>query len=202
MSGLADLDLWLFRLGNAAGAARWLDAFFLWLTAPPHRVLWLVGLAALIGGVGGRRGRSAVLLALLAVALSDLVSSQVLKPVFDRLRPCFALPESTLLLARQARSGSFPSSHAANSFAAAVALFGASRALGWAGLLLAGLISYSRVYLGVHYPSDSLAGALIGSSISLLLRWLRTWLPALSRPGKTSRGSLRRSRPGPFRPIG
>lgn len=172
MAWLSDLDLWLFRLGNAAGAARWLDAFFLWLTAPPARVLIFLLLAAALAIFGGRRGRAAVLLIVLAVTIADVAGAQLLKPGLDRLRPCFALPEATLLLPRQAHSPSFPSNHAANSFAAAVALFSVSPILGVGGILIAGLITYSRLYLGVHYPSDLLGGALLGSGIALALKRL------------------------------
>jgi undecaprenyl-diphosphatase len=201
MSALAPLDVWLFRAGNAAGAAAWLDAFFVWLTAPPARALWLAGLAVAIGGLGGRRGRAAVLLAALAVGLADLAAAELLKPGLDRLRPCFALPEAALLLPRQAHSPSFPSSHAANAFAAAFLLCRVSRALGAAAVVAAGLIAYSRVYVGVHYPSDLLGGALLGTAVSLALgplhpattRWL-AWLEA----GVWSRF---RSRSGSNRPI-
>lgn len=172
MTWFRDLDLWLFRLGNAAGAAGWLDSFFLWLTAPPARGLIFLLLAAALAILGGRRGRAAILLIVLAVTIADLAGAQLLKPGLDRLRPCFALPEATLLLPRQAHSPSFPSNHAANAFAAAVVLFTVSRTLGIGGILVAGLIAYSRVYLGVHYPSDLLGGALLGLFISLALNRL------------------------------
>jgi undecaprenyl-diphosphatase len=169
---IADIDLWLFRLANAGGASPWLDRFFLWLTAPPARGWIFVLLALALSVFGGRRGRAAVLVMLAAVAATDLTAAELVKPALDRLRPCFALPEVSLLLPRQAHSPSFPSSHAANAFAVAVLLFPVSRSLGVGGILIAALIAYSRLYLGVHYPSDLLGGTVLGILIALACKRL------------------------------
>ena len=201
-TGVTELDVALFRVMNAAGSARWLDAFFLWLTAPPHRNLLLASLVLALSVLGGRRARTALLLGLIAVGLSDLVAAQLVKPWIDRLRPCFALPDVTLLLPRQARSPSFPSNHAANAFAVAVALRAWGRVPFLVGCGIAALVAYSRVYLGVHYPFDALGGALLGSGISLMLLHLRGsargfhWplpAPAVRRRGQEARVSRRKS---------
>jgi undecaprenyl-diphosphatase len=112
-----------------------------------------------------RRERLALVLALgAAVAASDLVGAQVLRPLFGRMRPCFALPPGTFRwLAASSDVGSLPSLHASNFFALAVVARAARRALGTAALLLALAVSWSRVYVGVHWPSDVVAGAAWGA---------------------------------------
>src|SRR5208282_6038251 len=107
-----------------------------------------------------------------AVLLSDWLGNE-LKNAIMRIRPCKAL-ENVRLLVGCTSSGSMPSNHAANSFSYAITLFYLTRnRIGIAArlypLALASLVALSRVYVGVHYPSDIIAGALLGASVSLLL---------------------------------
>ncbi|MBK8230517.1 MAG: phosphatase PAP2 family protein [Candidatus Eisenbacteria bacterium] len=164
MNELQGLDVALFRAANGAHAP-FLDLVFLFLTKPPYRALLFAVLAALLIWRGGAKGRRAAITLVFVILVADQLSATLLKPWFDRVRPCFALDEVRLLLPRQARSPSFPSSHATNAFAAAVVLWPVSRALRWAALVLAALVAYSRVYVGVHYPSDILGGAILGATV-------------------------------------
>jgi undecaprenyl-diphosphatase len=145
-------------------------------------------MAVLVVRLRGRAGVWAVLLAGLAVGITDLVVAEVVKPWVDRLRPCFALPDVRLLIPRQPHSPSFPSSHAANCFAIATVL--ATLGPGFARIcfLVAALVALSRVYLGVHYPLDILAGALLGLGVGAGVRAL---------PGSLAAAGSRR---GPKRP--
>lgn len=104
----------------------------------------------------------------LCVMIADMISSQIVKKKVQRLRPC----QETLLsydvapLVTCGSGYSFPSSHAANHFAIAFFLF-FSRKLSssWIKvvfLIWAGIISYAQIYVGLHYPLDILAGALLG----------------------------------------
>lgn len=99
-----------------------------------------------------------------AVGGADFISSHLLKPLFDVARPCMALPDVHLLTGCS-NSGSFPSSHAANSFAVASVLGFYDRRLWAFALPIALMVCFSRPYLGVHYPSDVAAGGLLGLGV-------------------------------------
>lgn len=119
---------------------------------------------------GGKPGRAAAFLLIPLIAVSDQISSNVIKGLFMRPRPCHllngaAVVEGVRLLVGCGGGYSFPSSHAVNHFAAATLLSryypGAARYLfGYAAL-----IALSRVFVGVHYPLDVIGGALIGLGV-------------------------------------
>ncbi|MFC6223219.1 phosphatase PAP2 family protein [Hymenobacter artigasi] len=142
-----------------------------------NRLVWFPAYAVLIGWLIYHFRRRAVLLLPLvvtAVALADSITSRLFKPFFARPRPCHDVRVFPYLHLPDGCGGQFGflSSHAANSIALAVFLalaLPASRfrtlkllVFGWAILL-----SYSRMYLGAHYPTDVLGGAAIGA----LLGW-------------------------------
>jgi undecaprenyl-diphosphatase len=111
---------------------------------------------------GSRTVRVAIVFTVLAIAVSDQVTCAILKPAFDRERPFKVEANVRKLIG--AHEPSFPSAHAANSTAAATFLavrFPRLRPI----LILPAIISYSRVYVGVHYPLDVLGGAALGSGI-------------------------------------
>jgi undecaprenyl-diphosphatase len=112
----------------------------------------------------------------LLISLSDQISVKAFKDVFERLRPCHE-PELQsiihLVTGKCGGSYGFISSHAANSFAMATfMLFALKPIYSKSGLILliwASLVSYSRIYLGVHYPGDVLVGGIVGAGIGWIL---------------------------------
>lgn len=118
-----------------------------------------------------RKTRRAGLTVALALVLDVIVCNGVLKPLFDRVRPCVVNPAVELLVACPT-DASFPSGHTAASFAAAGALRAAGSRLWMPGLVLAVLIAVSRLYLYVHWPTDVLAGALLGWGLGCAARSL------------------------------
>lgn len=90
-----------------------------------------------------------------------------LKPIVDRDRPYVLVPEPEPLL-RWDVNASFPSGHAATSAAGAVILAYLIGRWAWGLAFLAAGVSYSRVYVGLHYPLDVLAGAAIGAAVALV----------------------------------
>jgi undecaprenyl-diphosphatase len=106
----------------------------------------------------------------LAVAVADWAATG-LKALIDRPRPPLRYAEPKTLVPLP-HDGSFPSGHAATSFAAATMLSFASPRLAPFLFLLAAAISFSRVYVGVHYPLDVIGGAVLGVLVATSLRRL------------------------------
>jgi undecaprenyl-diphosphatase len=103
----------------------------------------------------------------LAMLIGLIVVNVVLKNAVGRIRPYEVNPSVTLLVERLS-DYSFPSGHTAVSFEAATAIFIRNKKLGIPSLILATLIAFSRLYLYVHYPTDVLAGFVIGVAIAIL----------------------------------
>lgn len=123
-------------------------------------------LAALI--FGGKHGRITFVILILTVILTDQISSQIIKPAVGRLRPCKTLDWVNILV--NCSSGkSFPSSHAANSFGQAAIWLWRYPKYKWFFIVAAILISFSRVFVGVHYPFDILTGAAVGTTCGLIM---------------------------------
>jgi len=99
-------------------------------------------------------------LAFLSAIVSRLVFCEIIKLLVDRSRP-FETHQVIQLIAYEA-GRSFPSGHAAFFFALAMAVYLFNKRLGWWFFAGAALIGLSRIYAGIHYPSDILGGALVG----------------------------------------
>ena len=112
-----------------------------------------------------RKTRRAGAAMLLAMLVGFLVGNLCLKELVMRPRPFVTHSDLTALLAPGDR-WSFPSGHALSSFAAATALWCFHKKAGALALVLAALIAFSRLYASVHYPTDVLAGMLIGIALA------------------------------------
>jgi undecaprenyl-diphosphatase len=106
-----------------------------------------------------------------AATVFALVVGQLISRIVDRPRPFVAHPGSVHLFAPHVADAGFPSDHATAAFAIAVAIMLRDRRWGGVVVGLAVLIAVGRVAMGVHYPSDVLAGALLGSLSALLFWW-------------------------------
>ena len=125
---------------------------------------------ALIGAIKRKKRFLQIGLLLIAsMGISDLISARALKPFVERARPCRQLSDVRAIAGCSGTNG-FPSNHASNAMAATAILFaiGARR---WAVCLfiISLLVGWSRLYLGVHFPSDVLAGFGVGALVSYAL---------------------------------
>ncbi len=157
----------------AAHRAPWLDGLMWALTvAGSVGVVWIAG--AVVTALVDRRRRMAAWQIGVAVLLAWVASDQVLKPLVHRARPDVRF-EASQVVGSPPSSPSFPSGHAASSAAGALMLSSAWPAASPAFWVLAVGISASRVYLGVHYPTDVLAGFLVGLFVAWFVRGRTVW---------------------------
>ncbi|MGQ4511457.1 phosphatase PAP2 family protein [Streptomyces sp. DW26H14] len=153
--------------------------------AANHGLLWC-GAAAGIAVLGrGARSRRAAARGLASLALASTAVNTVIKHAARRERPVVDIVPVIRRLKRQPVTTSFPSGHAASAaaFAAGVAL----ESTGWGAVVapVAASVAFSRVYTGVHYPSDVLAGAALGVGAALAVRGIvptRSQMPSPGRP--------------------
>ena len=125
--------------------------------------------AALLAATRGRAGRRAASAGLASVAVTATVANVGIKPLGRRRRPdpvAEEVPPERQV--RLPRSASFPSGHSASAFAFATGVGSVLPREAAALKALAALVAYSRVHVGVHYPGDVVAGALLGTALSQL----------------------------------
>ena len=155
------IDLFIFYFINNSLSNPLFDKIFVYLTEVTNWYLVYVIFWMILFFKGGRIGKIAALFAILLITFSDQLNSFWLKDIFERIRPCRVLPHVNIL-AGCTSSYSSPSSHAVNNFAIAVFFYKIYPKLKWVLLSAAFFVSFSRIYVGVHYPSDILFGAMIG----------------------------------------
>jgi membrane-associated phospholipid phosphatase len=184
MMSIEGLDTQVLLLINNGLANSSLDTVMISLSDRGYLLFLPYLFYMLIRGWSGRANADASLFkwALLAVLISTCsfimadALADLLKPVFGRIRPCQAV-QGLRLVVRCPHSFSMPSGHAISSFAAATALFYLPRyfvpiLVRSYPLVLAAAVALSRVYLGVHYPSDVIVGAALGSTVAILFSLL------------------------------
>lgn len=144
--------------------APWADQIMVGITTLGNGgVIWIgVGLVLLVS----KKHRKTGVMMLVALAVEVILCNGILKPLAARIRPCDVNPAVQLLVSRPT-DYSFPSGHTGASFAAAMMLCARREKGCYAALVLACLIACSRMYLYVHYPTDILGGAIVGSLSAL-----------------------------------
>lgn len=181
MGPLDRLDAQLFLLLNGRGHSRGLDRVANGITELA-RGGWIWSVGVLLAGLVRGPGFWGVLPRLTpTVLLATLIVEHPVKALFRRQRPFVAVIRA-VVVGKKPGSWSFPSGHTASSFAAAWVLTRACPGRAPAFLGLAGLVGFSRVYAGAHYPGDVTSGALLGVLIAevcvRLLRKVRATLAA------------------------
>ena len=153
--------------------------FDLFFTTITNEHLWaipvLIGLLALIVR-GGKRGKIAAVLGLIAASVTDVTVVEIIKPAIGRLRPSHALEDTINLLVPKGGRYGFVSAHAANIFAGTTVLSYFYKQWKKPLLFLAFSVALSRVYVGVHYPGDVLFGGLFGYGMAWVIITLWVFL--------------------------
>ena len=165
----------------------WLDPIVAWFTQLGNAGLLFLGLAALM--LLHPATRRSGLLALCALALGFLCTNVVLKHLVARPRPWLSLP--LIPLVQELDPNSFPSGHTCAAFAAALSWRG-RLPWKWAGrtaVALAVCMGLSRLYVGVHYPSDVITGGLIGAACAWAALRTTDWLCAWAAQRKNRKGA-------------
>ena len=120
-----------------------------------------------------KRTRYCGIAVLFAMGIDTLITEYGIKNVVCRVRPC-NLVDDVNMLVKKPTSYSFPSNHSASAFAGAVAVMLTIKKRAWTipAFVFSGIISFSRMYVFVHFPSDVFAGILLGSTIAVLVCYL------------------------------
>ncbi|MBW1696300.1 MAG: phosphatase PAP2 family protein [Deltaproteobacteria bacterium] len=182
---IESIDISLFYLINRSGQNDFFDLFMPFISNIknfyfPMAMFWL-----LLVVKKSTKTRVAAISIIVLIGISEWVSSDLLKPAFDRPRPYHSLSyvhlydrmfktwsiTPQLLETIRGESYSMPSSHATNIFAGAFFLSFFFRKWSPVFYLIAFMVGYSRVYLGVHFPFDVFVGAIVGTLCSLLVAW-------------------------------
>ena len=174
---LYSIDKTVFYFWNQTLANPVTDVFMPFITNINQSTPGLCFLAALwllLMWKGGKKGRIVGILLIPLIFMSDQLSSSLIKKFVERPRPCHDLDgvpvlENIHLLVPCGSGYSFPSSHAVNAFAIATFASNYFRRWAWAWFSIATLMSLSRVFVGVHYPSDIAGGAIIGAGCAAIM---------------------------------
>lgn len=170
MEFLQSADEVLFHFINITLANPVTDKLMPFITERNHWFIFYVIIWLYLFIKGGAKGRVAALMIIPVIFVSDQFADGILKPLFHRTRPCHVLPVH--LLINCSESFSFPSNHAVNNFAAATLFsffYPKMKYVLFAGALV---VALSRVFVGVHYPFDLVAGLIVGSGFAMLFIYI------------------------------
>jgi undecaprenyl-diphosphatase len=176
-----------FRLLNGDWFNPGLDRLLPFVTDAGNFDLPFVLAAVIILLVGRVRGVRFLVLAVVSVAVADAIGTHVFKYSLLRPRPCIALADVRLLVGCT-NLPSFPSNHAVNASVLATLVTLYMPRLWLPATALACLVGYSRVYVGVHYPLDVLAGSVLGIVVAVAFSGMMNFLwPLSAEPTKRRR---------------
>jgi undecaprenyl-diphosphatase len=168
---LQDLDLAILRFFNGSLINPVFDFFFKTISENWFLLSMLAIMLGIIIWKDKRRGLVIAIVAIVGLALADIISADILKKLFCRPRPCHTFPDLRTIAGCGGKYG-FPSNHASNSVVIAFILTRFYKKLNPFLWTLAVLVCISRMYLGKHYPSDLLGGAILGTLLGFGLVYL------------------------------
>ncbi|WFD09403.1 phosphatase PAP2 family protein [Tepidibacter hydrothermalis] len=162
---IQNIDLEILNFIQEVVSNTVLDKLMIFMTMLGNKgIIWIViSLLLLIN----KKTRRVGIMAMSALILTAVLGEGLIKPLLKRARPFIDHPSFNLII-KPPSSYSFPSGHTASSFAVAGVLIRELKKYGIVFLVLATLIAFSRLYLFVHYPSDIVAGIIMG----LMCAWI------------------------------
>jgi undecaprenyl-diphosphatase len=161
-----NLDLYLFNLiNNFAGRWTWLDYFFMFCADYLGYILLFILFLFLVSNY--KKYWKMVVEAIIAAVLTKFVLVEIIRKIWFRPRPFFSL-NFVPLINQSAEEASFPSGHASFYFALSTIVYLYNKKLGIIFYIASILIILARVFVGVHWPSDVLVGAILG----ILMGWI------------------------------
>lgn len=174
-------DRKLFFFLNTIFSNDLFDYFFKFITDSNNLYLILL-IAGVIFLINKKVGALKIIgVVILAIGVSDLIGGQLLKPFFHRMRPCHPswfvdgrhlFLEGANFLLGMKKGASFPSNHAMNAFTFATVLSLYFPKNFFYYYIFAILVAFSRIYVGVHYPSDVISGAILGISVGMFIYYM------------------------------
>ena len=165
MEQLSLLELKILDFIQANFQCRFLDVFFSTVTKLADSGIFWILLAVMF--LFFKKTRKTGLMMGVALLCGLIVGNLTLKPLIGRIRP-YDLNPGVSLLIDKLHDFSFPSGHTLSSFEGATVLLIRDKRFGIPAMILAAIIALSRLYLYVHYPTDVLAGAVLGITFGIL----------------------------------
>ncbi|MFN8259798.1 MAG: phosphatase PAP2 family protein [Chitinophagales bacterium] len=184
MEALQNIDYVVFQYINQTIQHPFLDIVLTFLRTAPNWIPLYIFLAVYLLYTYKLDAIQYVFYIIIAFALADFISHGILKPWIHRLRPCHSLTlHARLVLGHCGGKWSFPSTHASNHMAIALSIFLSGifkkKWINYIWIFWALAIGFAQIYVGVHYPSDIIAGYVLGILIAYFNYHLI--LPALSK---------------------
>lgn len=166
---LYSLDVYIFHICNSWIANPLFDSIMPFITEVKNFYIIYVCLFIWLLWRGGKKGRICAGVLAASVLIADPLNSQIIKELVGRIRPCHTFVENIRLLVPCGGGKSFPSSHAVNNFIAAFVISSYYPKVHLLVYSIASTVAISRVYVGVHYPSDIIGGSIEGMVLGFIL---------------------------------
>ena len=177
------IDIELLFLINNKLSNKLFDIIMPIITNENYWILPIIVLISYLLFFNKVKGKIVLTIIFISLGINDYFCASILKPYFSRLRPSHEILDYINLLVPKGGKWSMPSNHASNMFALATIISYFYSNQKWNIYFLAIIISFSRLYVGVHYPLDVITGSLIGYTISwiIITLWVKIKLYELKK---------------------